>query len=62
MAFAVSQPTGATRSRPILQTADRQPEAITLYERIGYHRIEIFPPYVRFPASRCFAKPLPAVG
>jgi len=45
-------------SRLILQTGDRQPEAIALYERIGYRPIEIFPPYVRFPASRCFAKPL----
>ena len=51
---------GATRL--ILQTGDRQPEAIALYEHIGYHAIDIFPPYVRFPASRCFAKPLEAVG
>lgn len=47
---------GATRL--ILQTGDRQPEAIALYERIGYHPIDTFAPYVRFPASRCFAKPL----
>jgi len=48
-------------SRLILQTGDRQPEAIALYERIGYRAIEIFPPYARFPASRCFAKPLPGL-
>lgn len=51
---------GATRL--ILQTGDRQPEAIALYERIGYHPIETFPPYVRFAASRCFAKTLPSPG
>lgn len=45
-------------SRLILQTDDHQPEAITLYERIDYRAIETFPPYVRFPASRCFAKSL----
>ncbi|MDU0345702.1 MFS transporter [Microbacterium sp. KSW2-29] len=44
--------------RLILQTGDRQPEAIALYERIGYHPIETFPPYVRFAGSRCFAKTL----
>ncbi|MDQ1111592.1 GNAT superfamily N-acetyltransferase [Microbacterium testaceum] len=49
-------------SRLILQTGDRQPEAIALYERIGYRVIDVFPPYVRFPASRCFAKPLPGVS
>lgn len=48
--------------RLILQTGDRQPEAIALYERIGYRAIEVFPPYARFPASRCFAKPLVAPG
>jgi len=45
-------------ARLILQTGDRQPEAIALYERIGYQPIEIYPPYVRFPTSRCFAKSL----
>lgn len=55
----VGRDRGATRL--ILQTGDRQPEAIALYERIGYHRIDTFAPYVRFPASRCFAKPLAAV-
>lgn len=47
--------------RLILQTGDRQPEAIALYERIGYHPIATFPPYVRFAASRCFAKTLTPV-
>ena len=47
---------GATRL--ILQTGDRQPEAIALYERIGYVPVEVFEPYVRFVGSRCFAKDL----
>lgn len=42
--------------RLILQTGDRQPEAIALYERIGYRSIPVFPPYARFVGSRCFAK------
>lgn len=45
-------------SRLILQTGDRQPEAIALYERIGYAPIEVFEPYIRFAGSRCFAKDL----
>ncbi len=46
--------------RLILQTGDRQPEAIALYERIGYRAIPVFEPYVRFAGSRCFAKALTA--
>ncbi|WP_241490496.1 GNAT family N-acetyltransferase [Microbacterium testaceum] len=46
--------------RLILQTGDRQPEAIALYERIGYRAIPVFEPYVRFAESRCFAKALTA--
>lgn len=45
-------------ARLILQTGDRQPEAIALYQRIGYAPIEVFEPYVRFAGSRCFAKDL----
>ncbi|MDF2991998.1 MAG: permease of the major facilitator superfamily [Microbacterium sp.] len=45
-------------ARLILQTGDRQPEAIALYERIGYVPVEVFEPYVRFAGSRCFAKEL----
>jgi len=45
--------------RLILQTGDRQPEAVTLYERMGYQRIEIYEPYVAaFPFSLCFEKHL----
>lgn len=45
-------------ARLILQTGNRQPEAIALYEKLGYRAIDIYPPYVRFPASRCFEKVL----
>ena len=45
-------------ARLVLQTGNRQPEAIALYEKLGYRAIDIYPPYVRFPASRCFEKVL----
>ena len=44
-----------------LQTGNRQPEAIALYERQGWERVPVFAPYD--PAdgiSVCFRKPLPA--
>jgi GNAT superfamily N-acetyltransferase len=45
--------------RLILQTGDRQPEAVALYERTGYERIEIYEPYVTaFAFSLCFEKQL----
>lgn len=44
--------------RLILQTGDRQPEAVVLYERIGYTRIPIYPPYLEISFSQCFEKPL----
>ncbi len=45
-------------TRVILQTGDRQPEAISLYERSGYRRVPIFPPYEVVPLSLCFEKRL----
>lgn len=45
-------------ARVILQTGDRQPEAVTLYERRGYTRIPIYPPYTAVPFSLCFEKRL----
>ena len=42
--------------RIILQTGDRQPEAVALYERQGYSRIAIFPPYEKLAYSYCFEK------
>ncbi len=47
-------------ARLVLQTGDRQPEAIALYERLGYRPVAVFAPYTRFAASRCFAKDLPS--
>jgi GNAT superfamily N-acetyltransferase len=45
----------AGASRLILQTGDRQPEAVALYEKIGYTRIPIYEPYVKaIPFSICF--------
>jgi GNAT superfamily N-acetyltransferase len=41
-----------------LETGVRQPEAIALYERAGYVRVENFPPYVDAPMSVCYAKVL----
>jgi GNAT superfamily N-acetyltransferase len=41
--------------RIILQTGDRQPEAVRLYERSGYTPIPIYEPYVTtIPFSLCF--------
>lgn len=48
-------------ARLILQTGDRQPDAVALYERIGYTGIPIFPPYSDFDFSLCFEKPLAGV-
>ncbi|WP_243075481.1 MFS transporter [Microbacterium sp. SS28] len=46
--------------RLILQTGDRQPDAIALYEKIGYARIPIYPPYLEISFSHCFEKRVPA--
>ncbi|MET8042675.1 GNAT family N-acetyltransferase [Micromonospora sp. NPDC005215] len=42
-------------ARIVLQTGDRQPDAIRRYERAGYEPIPVFPPYDVLPYSRCFA-------
>lgn len=42
--------------RLILQTGDRQPEAVGLYRKLGYRPIPVYPPYHDFPASKCFEK------
>src|SRR6185503_16299650 len=41
-----------------LETGDRQPEAIGLYQRSGYHRIPNFGIYVEDQRSVCFEKQL----
>jgi len=42
----------------VLQTGDRQPDAVRLYERLGYHRVPLFEPYLDLTYSHCFAKAL----
>jgi GNAT superfamily N-acetyltransferase len=44
-------------SRLILQTGDKQPEAVALYERLGWTPIPIYEPYVTtIPFSLCYEK------
>ncbi|WP_258572641.1 GNAT family N-acetyltransferase [Actinomadura parmotrematis] len=45
-------------SRVVLQTGDRQPDAVRLYERAGYVRVPVFPPYEWLTFSICMAKDL----
>lgn len=44
--------------RAVLETGLRQPEAIHLYEKSGYRRIENYGPYKSMPNSVCFEKTL----
>ncbi|MBO3736256.1 GNAT family N-acetyltransferase [Actinoplanes flavus] len=44
--------------RMILETGDRQPEAIALYESAGYVRIPDFGYYAGYPDVLSYAKPL----
>jgi GNAT superfamily N-acetyltransferase len=43
-------------ARIVLQTGDRQPDAVRLYEKTGYTPVPVFPPYDELPFSLCFAK------
>lgn len=43
-------------SRIILETGTAQPEAMALYERVGYVPIPPFGDYRDYPESRCYAK------
>jgi len=45
-------------ARTILETGDRQPEAVALYESSGYTRIPGFGVYRCHPSSRCYGKVL----
>jgi GNAT superfamily N-acetyltransferase len=45
----------------VLETGDRQPEAVALYESSGYERIPCYPPYDSRALSLCFEKRLPPV-
>jgi len=43
----------------VLETGDRQPEALGLYGASGYERIPCYPPYDSRALSLCFEKRLP---
>jgi GNAT superfamily N-acetyltransferase len=43
----------------VLETGDRQPAALGLYESSGYERIPCYPPYDSRALSLCFEKRLP---
>ena len=56
---AIARAGGAERL--ILQTGDLQPDAIALYERLGYTPIPTYEPYAdAIPFSVCFEKALTA--
>ena len=42
----------------VLETGTEQPEAIAMYERAGYQRVESFGYYAWSPKSRCYGKRL----
>ncbi|MFE3182473.1 GNAT family N-acetyltransferase [Streptomyces violascens] len=48
----------AGRTRMVLETGIKQPEAIALYASTGYEPCEKFGHYRTYDTSRCFAKPL----
>jgi len=45
----------------VLETGDRQPEALGLYRSSGYEPIPCYPPYDSRALSLCFEKLLPAL-
>ena len=45
----------------VLETGDRQPEALGLYASTGYARIPCYPPYDSRALSLCFEKRLPSL-
>lgn len=51
---------GEGARRIVLQTGNRQPDAVALYEKLGYTRIPLYPPYLDLPNSHCFELPLTA--
>ncbi|MGY5129889.1 GNAT family N-acetyltransferase [Streptomyces nigrescens] len=52
----------AGRSRMVLETGIKQPEALELYASCGYVLVEKFGLYRTYDDSRCMAKPLAAEG
>lgn len=60
LAAAEEAAAAAGARRVVLQTGDRQPEAVGLYEKAGYERIPLFAPYLGLEYSQCFARTLAA--
>ncbi|GAA0480493.1 N-acetyltransferase [Actinoplanes capillaceus] len=58
LAAVEASATAAGCKRMILETGDRQPEAIALYESAGYVRIPDFGHYAGHPGVLSYAKPL----
>jgi putative acetyltransferase len=46
-------------SRLVLETGERQPEAVALYRRAGFAVVPAFDEYIESPLSLCMAKDLP---
>ena len=44
--------------RTVLQTREAMKEAVSLYEKLGYYRINNYPPYDRLEGAVCYAKNL----
>jgi GNAT superfamily N-acetyltransferase len=44
--------------RLVLETGTKQPEAMAMYESLGYERITPYGQYKDFPESRCYGKDL----
>jgi ribosomal protein S18 acetylase RimI-like enzyme len=44
--------------RTILQTREIMTDAVKLYEKLGYYRIDNYPPYDELDGAICFAKDL----
>lgn len=55
------QAAGKGFSRSILETGNKQPEAIRTYQKNGYRIIPNFPPYENVRESICMEKMLPKV-
>ncbi|MGH8961207.1 MAG: GNAT family N-acetyltransferase [Jatrophihabitantaceae bacterium] len=49
---------GAGAHRAILNTGDKQPEAVALYESAGYHPVDAFGHYARTPGALFYGKSL----
>ena len=60
--FLEQQAQQAGRRRMVLETGDKQPEALALYASEGYLPIVKFGVYRDQPQSVCLAKPLPAAA